>query len=239
MISRCHLEPAVASRIARHKRLLRISAHSVSAVVIVLSLTGCLKEILFLGLLLHGPPSIEPEFDIRTGKSMTDRGVKVAVLCEAPSNLRLDFGKIDEHLGRYVTNWLARNKINCVHSEGIRAWVDEHPEFDTPEELGADLEVTYVIHIELRQYSLYEKNSQSLFRGSAEGLIKVYDMQPDGRGRVIYNNSFRYRYPRIQARSIYDIPEANFKREYLSRLSDQIGHHFYEWHTGDDIPDAT
>ena len=43
----------------RFGRLLRVSVHTTAAVLIVVSLTGCLKQILFLGLLIHGPPSIE------------------------------------------------------------------------------------------------------------------------------------------------------------------------------------
>ncbi|MFP6768997.1 MAG: hypothetical protein VB859_12550, partial [Planctomycetaceae bacterium] len=68
----------------RSRRLFRISVHTTAAALVILSLTGCLKQLLFLGLLIHGPPSIEPDFDSRTGKSMTAKDVKVAVICEAP-----------------------------------------------------------------------------------------------------------------------------------------------------------
>ena len=50
-------------RTVRPKRWLRISLHACTATLIVVSLTGCLKQMLFLGLLIHGPPSIEPDFD--------------------------------------------------------------------------------------------------------------------------------------------------------------------------------
>ena len=226
-------------RTVRPKRWLRISLHACTATLIVVSLPGCLKQMLFLGLLIHGPPSIEPDFDIRTGKSMTAKGVSVAVLCEAPLELQHDFGSIDKELSKYLTFRLREHQINVVHHELVRAWLDENPKWDTPSQLGEALRVTYVIHLEVEDYSLFEKNNQNLLRGRTEGLMSVYEMNEDGTGKRIYTHYFRSQHPRLAPRSTYATTPSNFKREYLSRLSDQIGWFFYERHTGDDIPDAT
>ena len=220
-------------------RLLKIVVHTTAAAVVVVSLTGCLKQILFLGLLIHGPPSIEPDFESRTGKSMTAKGVTVAVLCEAPLELQHDFGKIDRELGKYLTFRLREHQVVSVHHERVQAWLDEHPHWDSPTELGKALGVTYVIHIEIEQHSLFEKNNQNLLRGRTEGLLSVYEMSDDGDGKRIYTRDVRARHPRLAPRSTYNTTLANFKREYLSRLSDQLGWYFYEHHHGDDIPDAT
>ena len=61
----------------------------------------------------------------------------------------------------------------------------------------------------------------------------------DGGGKRVYTRDIRARHPRLAPRSTYNTTPANFKREYLSRLSDQLGWYFYEHHHGDDIPDAT
>ncbi|MBQ16018.1 MAG: hypothetical protein CMJ65_02710 [Planctomycetaceae bacterium] len=223
----------------RSRRLLRISVHSTAAALVVLSLTGCLKQLLFLGLLIHGPPSIEPDFDSRTGKSMTAKDVKVAVICEAPLELQHDFGKIDRELGKFLSFRLREHQITSVHHELVQAWIDENSQWDTPTELGAALKVTYVIHIEVEKYSLFEKNNQNLLRGRTEGLISVYEMSKDGTGKRIYTRDFRTQHPRLAPRSTYNTTPSTFKREYLSRLSDHLGWYFYEHHAGDDIPDAT
>ena len=225
----------------RFGRLLRISVHITAALLVVVSLTGCLKQILFLGLLIHGPPSIEPDFESRTGKSMTAKGVTVAVLCEAPLELQHDFGKLDREIAKYLTFRLRQHQIVAVHYERVQAWLDEHPDWDSPTELGEALGVTYVIHIEIEQHSLFEKNNQNLLRGRTEGLLSVYEMSEGGGGggKRIYTRDVRARHPRLAPRSTYNTTPSNFKREYLSRLSDQLGWYFYEHHTGDDIPDAT
>lgn len=224
---------------SRFGRLLRILIHTTAAVLVVVSLTGCLKQILFLGLLIHGPPSIEPDFEAQTGKSMTTKGVTVAVLCEAPLELQHDFGKIDRELAKYLTFRLREHQVLAGHHEKVLAWLDEHPDWDSPSELGEALGVNYVIHIEIEQHSLFEKNNQNLLRGRTEGLLSVYEMSDSGGGKRIYTRDIRVRHPRLAPRSTYNTTLPNFKREYLSRLSDQLGWYFYEHHHGDDIPDAT
>ena len=115
----------------------------------------------------------------------------------------------------------------------------EHPDWDSPTELGDALGVTYVIHIEIERHSLFEKNNQNLLRGRTEGLLSVYEISENGGGKRVYTRDVRARHPRLAPRSTYNTTLPNFKREYLSRLSDQLGWYFYEHHTGDDIPDAT
>ena len=45
--------------------------------------SGC-NYFILLGYLIGGPPSIQPDFDKLTKESLTDKGVKVAVVCFAP-----------------------------------------------------------------------------------------------------------------------------------------------------------
>ncbi|GIS61185.1 MAG: hypothetical protein CM1200mP2_34100 [Planctomycetaceae bacterium] len=57
--------------------------------------------------------------------------------------------------------------------------------------------MTYVIHIEIEQHSLFEKNNQNLLRGRTEGLLSVYEMLPDGGGKRVYTRDIRTRHPRL------------------------------------------
>ena len=65
-----------------------------------LVLTGC-NYFILIGYLIGGPPSIEPDFDVETNKSMTDLDVTVAVVCYAPPKLKWDFSKVDKELAKY------------------------------------------------------------------------------------------------------------------------------------------
>lgn len=200
-------------------------------------LPGC-NYFVLLGYLIGGPPSIEPDFDAMTNKSMTAKDVKVAVVCYAPTELKWDFDKIDQELAKYVSHRLGMHEIKFINPTRVQAWLDQNPDWDKPEEIGEALEVAYVIYIDLHKYSLYEENSQNLYRGNAEAIVSVHEMDEDGHGEKVYSKEILSQYPLRAPRSTAEVSYTSFKREYLSRLSEEVGRLFYEYYSGDDIPDA-
>ena len=74
-------------RMTKECRMTKPEAHTsvrlriyAALLLLPLALTGCLKPLIFWGYLLGGPPSIEPDFDLMTKKSMTDKEATVAVV---------------------------------------------------------------------------------------------------------------------------------------------------------------
>ncbi|MEZ5951106.1 MAG: hypothetical protein R3C12_18205 [Planctomycetaceae bacterium] len=63
-------------------------------------------------------------------------------------------------------------------------------------------------------------------------------MDEDGYGDKIYSKEITSQYPIRAPRSTSEMSLDTFKREYLSRLSKEIGWLFFERFNGDDIPDA-
>lgn len=203
----------------------------------LLSLPGC-SYVLFLGYLIGGPPSIEPAFDRETKESMTDKGVTVAVLCFAPAQVRYNFESIDHELAKYVTYRLHEHKISVINPDRVKAWLDQNKDWDKPEELGAAFNTTYVIYIDLNEFSLYEEGSATLYRGRAEAIVSVWKMQDDGTAERIFQEQVRSRFPLHQPKAASEESYTNFKARYLSRLSDEIGRLFYEYYLVDDIVEA-
>ncbi len=203
-----------------------------------MTLQGC-NIGLIMGYLIGGPPSVDPEFDLTTNLSMTDKGIKVAVICTAPKNMKLEYTEIDTSLMKAVAARLYEHNIKVIDPEKITAWLDEHPEWDKPQELGKDLDATYVIYIDLSKFSLYEKGAQDLYRGRAEAMISVIEMDDEGEGEKIFTKSILSQYPYAISRSTQDISYTKFKREYRAHLSDIIGRLFYEQYNGDDFDAAT
>jgi hypothetical protein len=201
------------------------------------ALPGC-NYVVLLGYLIGGPPSIEPDFDSKTTKSMTDKDVTVAVVCYAPTELKWDFDKIDHELSRYVSKRLGMHQIKFVNPTRVQAWLDQNPDWDKVEEIGAALDVGYVIYIDLHKFSLYEENSQNLYRGSAEAIVSVYEMDDDVEGEKVYSKEILSVYPILGPRGTGEVSYTKFKRQYLSRLSEEVGRLFYEYYAGDDMPDA-
>ena len=156
-------------------------------------MTGC-NYLLFAGYLIGGPPSIAPAFDTETGLSMTDKDVTVAVVCYAPKEVKWDFANIDYDLAKYVSNRMFLKKIKVINPDRIRDWLDKNPNWDSPDEIGAAFGVSYVVHIEVNDFSLYEKNSSDLFRGRSDVLVTVWQMDGET-GEQIFTRDLESIYP--------------------------------------------
>lgn len=202
------------------------------------AMPGC-NYVVLAGYLIGGPPSIEPHFDATMKKSMTDKDVTVAVVCYALPELKWDFDQVDREVSKYVARRLVQHKIKVIRPDSVQEWLDTHDDWDRPEEIGAHFGTTYVVYIDLHKYSLYEENSANLYRGRSEALVSVFEMDEDDEGEKIYSKEIVSRYPLSVPRSTSEITYGRFKKQYLSRLSEEIGRLFYEHYNGDDMADAT
>ena len=206
----------------------------VAALLVCTMLSGC-SYVLFLGYLIGGPPSVEPEFDSQTKESMTDKEVTVAVVCFAPNEVLYGFENVHHELAKYVTFRLSEHKIKTVPPDYVKGWLEENKDWDKPEEIGAYFKATYVVYIDLNEFSLYEEGSASLYRGQAEAIVSVWKMDDGGEAEKIFSAEKISKYPAQQPISTSEETFTNFKARYLSRLSDQIGRFFYEYYISDEI----
>lgn len=219
------------------RRLVRPGAAVLTGAVACFLLSGCRMGML-LGLLISGPPTVEPEFDRQTKESMTEKDVTVAVVCFAPTEVRYSFENIDHELAKYVSFRLMENKISVIPPDHVRAWLDENRDWDKPEEIGAAFNTTYVIYIDLNEFSLYEEGSATLYRGRSEAVVSTWKMAEDGTAEKIFSMEKVSRFPQQQPVSTAEETYANFKARYLSRLSDEVGRFFYEYYLADEIGSA-
>lgn len=197
-------------------------------------LSGC-NYVMVFGYLIGGPPSVEPEFDKETKECMTDKDVRVLVVCFAPKDIKYNFESVDYELAQYVAFKLHEHKIKVVPPDMVKGWLEENKEWDNPEEIGAVFKVTYVIYIDLNEFTLYEEGSPHLYRGRAEGIVSVWKMDDEGHGEKIFSAEKTSKYPVHQPVSSSDKTYSTFKGEYLTRLSEEIGRLFYEYYVADEI----
>ena len=199
-----------------------------------LTATGCLQQAMVLGYLIGGPPTVEPDFDAKTGVTLSQKEKTSLVLCYAPKSVRFNFDAVDRELAKYVSHRLNQNHIKVVDPDSVQAWLDEHPDWDKPEEIGRDFEVDYVILVEISDFGLYEEGNSNLFRGHSELLISVHEIEEED-GSEIYSKELISKFPIHQPVSTSDMSYYDFKRLYMSRISDEVGRHFYEYFAADDI----
>lgn len=214
----------------------RTAATVLLAALLCQSLAGC-SYVLFLGYLIGGPPSIEPDFEAETKESLSDKDVVAAVVCFAPKDIKYSFENIDHEVAKYVAFRLKEHKISVINPDRVKAWLDENKDWDKPEEIGAAFQCTYVIHIDLNKFSLYEEGSATLYRGHSEAIVSVWKMSEDqdGDAEKIFSKEKISKFPIHQPLSASEESYSNFKARYLSRLSDEIGRMFYEHYFADDL----
>lgn len=201
--------------------------------IVCIACTGC-KAVVFLGYLIGGPPSIEPEFDKQTKFSLKDDGKRIAVVCYAPKELKFDIEDVDVELARYVAMRLNGHGMKVIAPAAVQNWLDKNDDWDSPAEVGRALEADWVVYIDMQEYSLWEKGSMELRRGRTTAMIKVFDMN-EGDGEEIFTKELVSVYPIRAPKPAHEMKRERFKSLYMSRLSDEIGQLFYEHFAGDEI----
>jgi hypothetical protein len=200
--------------------------------------TGCNVAIL-LGYLIGGPPAIEPDFHKVTKEKMSGKNKTVLVLCYADKHLKWDNDALDYEIAKHLAYQLNAHKIRVIDPDRVQAWLDKNDKWEKASDVGAEFQVDYVIAIDIKDYSLYEERSHDLYRGRADAIVNVHKMEKDKkRGEVIYNKEIAYRFPTRGPVSVYEYSFGNFKKLFLSALSNAIGELFYESYAGDDIPNG-
>ena len=166
----------------------------------LVTIPGC-NYFILLGYLIGGPPQLEPLFERETRKSFTDRDIRVAVVCYAPDDLTKFHDNIDRLLATRISALLHRNKVEIINPDAIQAWMVNNPDWDSPAEIGAEFDVNFVVYVDVSEFSLYERDSTSLFRGRCEAVVSVYEMETDGDGKRIFNKDIRSVFPTQVPRS--------------------------------------
>ncbi len=154
------------------------------------------------------------------------QGKKVAVVCQPPASLRYSTSSAAKELAVEVTRMLKTNgkKINVVDQREIAKWTDAH-DWEDPTEIGKAVDADMVLAIELDDFKLYE--GQTLYRGKANVVLKVYDMK---KGKEVVWEKFPSQsiYPATTGVPTTDKQEGYFRREFIRVLADEIGRYFYD-----------
>ena len=229
--------PRLQPRTIQRIHPLPVLLHLAMIGMMLVTIPGC-NYVLLLGYLIGGPPQLEPLFEKETEKSMTDKDIRVAVVCYASDELKYQFDNLDHIIANRVTNALADKKIDVVSYDEVRTWLNANPDWDTAVEVGAEFDVNFVIYIDVSGFSLYERDSNTLYRGRCDAIVSVYEMETDGDGKRIFSRDINSVHPLQVPRSATEMSYDTFRMEYIWRLSDEIGRLFYPYLKGDDISHA-
>jgi hypothetical protein len=185
--------------------------------VVMLPAAGCQTLMVTAMYLLKGNV-VDPEF-----AGLKDK--KVAVVCRPLVTLQYRNAAVSRDLAQQVTLLLQKEvpKIHTVDQRKVAKWTDENTWEDYPE-VGKAMKADMVVGIDLESFSLLQ--GQTLYQGKANATIRVYDCQKHG--KLVFEKELPQSiYPPNSAVPTSDRMEAEFRREFLAVLADQIARHFY------------
>jgi uncharacterized protein YbjQ (UPF0145 family) len=183
----------------------------------MLAATGC-QGALLTALWLAKGNNTPAEYDGLREKS-------VVVVCRPVAGLEYRDTSVARDIARQLSRLLQENvsKIKVIDQRKVAQWDDENTweEFtEVGEALGADM----VVGIDLQDFTVYQ--GQTLYQGKASITVHVYDCI-NGNQLVYERELPQAVYPPNTGVPTSEKLEAEFRREFVMVLADQIGRHFY------------
>lgn len=188
--------------------------------------SGCASVLATAGYAL-GLDQIQPEYPGLANS-------KVAVVCVASSTATK--GSIDARAIAERVEQVLRAKapgIKLVSQQEIDNWKDSN-EWDNYDfrQIGRGVKADKVLAIDLKAYKLY--SSQSLYKGTAEIDLTVYDMTKRGE-KAFQASPSTLTFPRESNVPTTEIPEGDFRRKFVLYLGAQIARYFVSREPSEDI----
>lgn len=195
-----------------------------------LSASGC-RNALATAMWIAKGTNVSAEYDGLRGK-------KVVIVCRPLANLKYRDTSVAKDLARQLGLLLKRNvpKIEVIDQRKVAEWTDENI-WDEYTEIGKALEAEMVVGVDLQDFTIYQ--GQTLYQGKAIVTLTVYDCS-DGSQSVYEKELPQSVYPPNTGVPTSEKLEAEFRREFVRVLADQIGRHFYDHDAHDNYAlDAT
>ena len=233
----------------------------VAGLLMTVSLSGCSLGVM-IGRVIFGDPLIVCEFQQYTGIKLPKSEKRVLILCTAPHTVRSNVSSIDVELLDGVARRLKVKKVDVVDPDRVATWLDDHggmvDEEEFPE-LAKEMKANYIIHIELDEFDYKEENSPNLLRGRTTANLFAYEVhklstQQDAENQQaksesendlshyqvqqIFTKEFVSVYPISHPKSLDQMSEKTFLKQYVDVLSLQLARVFHSYRNSDYyIPD--
>jgi hypothetical protein len=179
---------------------------------------GC-TSLLFTATYLIKGNNIPAEFKALKGK-------RVAVVCRSPvaqqySNATVP-GEVAKQLGMLLRDNVP--KIKVISDREVAEWTDENA-WEDYTEIGKALDAEFVVAVELEHFSLYLH--PTLYQGNASARVQIFDMSKEDEIAAFEKSIPRLLYPPNIGIPTQEMPESQFRSEFIKVLADRIGQSFY------------
>ncbi len=139
----------------------------------------------YLAYVFHPRPTkyVESAFDVKTGHSL--EGKSVAVLIYVEEEIKLDYGRIPQTLGRWTRAMMEYNEeseagikdLRVIHPDAVVSYMVRNPNWDSIDKrkIARDLKADYLIFVPLTDYTTRIPGTIDAYRGTISGEVEVFD----------------------------------------------------------------
>jgi hypothetical protein len=225
---------------------LRLAFVTLLAGVSLVAISGCdPREIMYF--LQPFSPTIPPKSEI------IFEGKKVVVVCHATGGTMGEYPSLERDLCREVSAIFKKKvkKVVMVDPDKVATWVEAHPKWTDPSDIGIDFEADYVIFLEIEQFQLQAPGDLNVLHGESKVHVVAYEMayQKNSKDKPLKDQ------PK-EAESKYDdyaetsfpsrgpIPvdssmsRSKFRTKFLKVVAAEVSWHFVEHGEDDTIQDS-
>jgi hypothetical protein len=153
----------------------------------------------------------------------------VALVVNLTNHRQVDIG----HFDRDVSNWLApkvheytKDKPKIIRAPAVHKWLDEHPDWKTPFDIGRGLGADHVVFVELRHVSFYQKEGwTNMYGGRAECSVSIYRIgnETDEAGPIWGPKNYTYRFPNgLDEIASSDMNVGQFRESFLRHVAERL-----------------
>jgi hypothetical protein len=199
----------------------RLRAVALAGIVASAS-AGCsgMVNLLALPALITGQECIEPKVQLVKGRHDS---AKILVLSNANSDLRWGNDSVDEEITAMLSAELSKeSRFKITPERKVRAWKDLNPRWatKTPQAIGEEFEVDYVVMLEVTDFAVQEPKSPFLLQGRAKARIKVHDVKKD---QEVYTDIYTREFPSTGPIVASDVASQDgFKIKFMRTLAQEL-----------------
>lgn len=189
--------------------------------------SGCSSALLTAMILIKGTDT-EPEFDLL----LKDKH-KVAVVCQSLAMDQYRNATAPRDIGRQVAERLDENiknkRLDIVSYAKIEEWLDDcDNKINSYVEIGKakGIEADIVIAVELRDFRTQDPNSQGLYQGHANVLVKAYDCET---GKTLHTKTLRIVDPPNMPVPASAVSEQAFRANFITVVAQRVACLFHRY----------
>ncbi|MCA9055689.1 MAG: hypothetical protein KDA75_17740 [Planctomycetaceae bacterium] len=203
------------------------------SLVVLSSLTGCVRVLAIGAKVLIGDPKMESTFQQRTGIELQDGEHKVAVVIDAPHRVAYDFDTLVPDLQERLLQQMRRNGIEVVDPDEVTSVLENAGGDFSPTHLAQKIDADCILHVQIEAFTDAQSGNPSLLQSHSHGVVTGYEVRGEfgaaGRHVVeVYEESFQSSYPSGHPLAAEQTPRLKFQQRCINDLADEIGRQCYD-----------